>query len=101
MNSTYGPTAPARRRRAARIAAGALAALALAIALGGPTPVLRSVRAAAIFGAVLPVCLLSGGFLGLAAWRLAHACVRYGGGAAGAQGFRPFEAREPAAGFWR
>ena len=51
----------ARRRRAA--AAGGLATLGLMLAMGGPVPIERSLRALGIFVAVLPAAAISGGVL--------------------------------------
>jgi hypothetical protein len=53
----------ARRRRAA--AAGGLATLGLMLAMGGPVPIERSVRALGIFVSVLPAAAISGGALAI------------------------------------
>ena len=57
-------------RRAAVV--GASATLVLTLAMGGPVPVGRSIRALGIFVAVLPAAVVAGAFLAGLSWFLGH-----------------------------
>ena len=61
-----------RTRRRGGLVAGALATLALTLAMAGPVPVANSPRAAGIFLAVLPAASIAGGVLALIVRRFAH-----------------------------
>ena len=61
-----------RTRRRLAAVAGALATLALTLAMAGPVPVANSPRAVGIFLAVLPAASIAGGVLALLVRRFAH-----------------------------
>lgn len=67
-----------RTRRRRGMISGAVATLALTVAMAGPVPIARSPRAFGIFVAVLPAAMLTGGLLALFARWLHHLRPRIG-----------------------